>query len=119
MTDVETSTSKTAPTQNAFGPLNIENFLTVPDEPSLLGDFGNFSNDTFTLEGTDLSPTPLDFNPANGDLTTGATSATPEPGTLFLLLGALALRAIPSKTVRSKALNLMSGWNLFWFFEGV
>jgi hypothetical protein len=60
------------------GLFNIGTFFGA----GFLSTYGNiFSSDTF--EG-------VNFDPANGDLTPGASS-TPEPGTLFLLLPVLGI----------------------------
>jgi len=73
------------------GLFNITTFLTGIDEATLLADFAGFSGDTFTLEGTGLPTTALNYDSANGDLTFSPYSSVPEPGTPFLLLTGLGI----------------------------
>jgi len=70
------------------GLLNIDTFFGDSGS-GFLADFGNiFSDDTFTLEEDGSQVGALTLNGSSGDLESGG-SATPEPGTLSLLLAAL------------------------------
>jgi hypothetical protein len=84
------------PSLYAPGGLNIADFFQVTGNSSFLADFGNvFSGDTFTMEGTNLTNTDLDFDPTTGGLVPEEEGpgplSTPEPSTLLLLLPGLGI----------------------------
>jgi hypothetical protein len=77
------------------GLFNIDTFFTASDQSNFFTDFaGEFGDDTFTFEGTGLQASPLTLE-ANGNFEAAQNpAATPEPGTLMLLLPGIALLGI-------------------------